>query len=289
MAASVAKEVLERVQKAAEFTPATTKQKITLGGLVVALAVMILAVWLLLFNRVQSELDTEYRVSWRPEASLFLAPGPSSFYFDSKENQLVARGAIDDAEKRELARLLSKEAASVFPPDPAGKSYWQALDQLAYRSNESGGQLGLLLLVLGGLSGLLGVQLRSVINFIGVTCYQNKLDVVRWWPYYVLRPAIGFVFGLIAILLVRVGLFEPGTPTTDSINWGFVVGILAGFGASEFADRLRLLTKTLFGESPGENPPAPPPAPPPPPAEESSKAPAKAPSGQIPPRRSAEG
>ena len=51
------------------------------------------------------------------------------------------------------------------------------------------------------------------------------------------RPAIGFVFGLLAILLIRVGLFELGTPTTDTVNWGFVVGILAGFGASEFADR----------------------------------------------------
>ncbi len=274
MATSVTKETTERVQKAAEFTPATGRQRILLGISVFGLAVAFLVLWLALFNRVQAELDTEHRVAWKPDAGLFLAPGPASFYFDSKKHQLVVRGAIADSEKQDLTKLLSKDSGSVFLPDPVGKSYWEALDELAYQSNRRGGHLGLLLLVLGGLSGLLGVQLRSVINFIGVTCYQNKLDVVRWWPYYALRPAIGFVFGLLAILLIRVGLFEPGTPTTDTVNWGFVVGILAGFGASEFADRLRLLTKTLFGESPGERPSAP------------SSLPAPTPPGPPPPARS---
>ena len=90
-----------------------------------------------------------------------------------------------------------------------------------------------------------------------VACYRNTLDVVRWWPWYALRPIAGFIFGVIAILLVQVGLFQPGSASASRLTWGLIVGILSGFGASEFADRLRLLTKTVFGEAPGEKPPPP--------------------------------
>jgi hypothetical protein len=87
------------------------------------------------------------------------------------------------------------------------------------------------------------------VNFLGVACFQNNLDIKRWWPWYVIRPPAGFIFGLSAMLLLQVGFFQPETNVPDTVTWGIVIALLAGFGASEFADRLRLLAKTLFGES----------------------------------------
>jgi hypothetical protein len=250
----VEREVLEQREKAVDFRPATTKQKIVAGVLVFGLSALLLWVWFTMFRVTQSRLNAEYRVSWKPSAGMQVAGGPPSFFHDTGSNELVLRGSIDAKLKQDLANLISKSGMPLSPPDPVGNSYWQALDRLAFESNRSAASIELYLLILGGLSGVLGVQLRSIINFIGVACYQNKLDIVRWWPWYALRPTAGFVFGLTALLLIQIGLFQPGTPSISRVTWGLVVGILAGFGASEFADRLRLLTKTLFGEAPPEKP-----------------------------------
>jgi hypothetical protein len=182
-----------------------------------------------------------------------VSPGPASFYYDRAKRQLVSRGAITDERKRELVALVTKKGTALTPPDAAGRSYWQALDALAFSSNESAGRIALLVIILGGLSGLVGVQLRSVINFVEVTTRKNSLDTVRWWPWYVGRPAAGFIFGAIAVLLLRIGLLDNGEAPADDLSWALAIGILAGFGATEFAERLRLLVKTLFGEGPRED------------------------------------
>ena len=236
----------------AKFTPASKKQTIATGCAVFAVALIVAGGWFVLFGRIQHFLDKEYRVAWTPGANVIITSGPTSFYVDTQGQQLVTRGPIDANEKQQLAGLVTKNGQTLFPPDPAGESYWEALDHLAYTSNASGPTVDLWLLILGGVSGFLGVSLRSIINFVGVTCYRNELDVVRWWPWYALRPAIGFIFGFAAVLLIRVGFFQAETASTSTLNWALVIALLAGFGATEFADRLRLLSKTLFGESSGE-------------------------------------
>lgn len=236
--------------KEAQFTPATPRQKWTLGSLVIVFAGVFVAAWFFMFSEVQAQQEETTRVAWTPPQGVSVAPGPASFFFDEKEHELVTRGAITDARKRELSTLVSKNGVGLAPPNPAGATYWQALDRLTFDSNESAGRLGLLIVVLGGLSGLLGVQLRTAINFVEVTTRKNNLDVARWWPWYWVRLPAGFIFGMMAVLLLRVGLLDAGSSTTDNLSWALIIGLLAGFGAAEFAERLRLLVKTLFGEGP---------------------------------------
>lgn len=233
-----------------DYTPATTRAKIGLAAGVLAMGAAIIAGWVLLFQHIQVEINTEYKVPWVLPSGAALSPGPSSFYFDAKRKELVVRGAISDSEKQDLVKLLTNAQSGQPPPSQARQSYFEALDKLAFESNENGEEISLLLLILAGMSGLLGVQLRSLINYVGNACFKNKLDVVRWWPWYVVRPGTGIILGIIAILLFRVGLFEPKSPSTDLVTWGLIVGILAGFGAEEFSQRLRDVTQTLFGVSP---------------------------------------
>jgi hypothetical protein len=103
-------------------------------------------------------------------------------------------------------------------------------------------------LLVGGLSGLLGTHLRSLVNFVNIDCYRNQLDLRRWWTYYLLRPVIGFVLGLGAVLLLKAELIEVGTKQVSGSMWWAAVAFLAGFGAAEFTERLRSVVITVFGE-----------------------------------------
>ena len=105
------------------------------------------------------------------------------------------------------------------------------------------------MLLLGGMAGIVGVQLRSITNYIGHACWRDDLELNRWWPYYVMRPISGFVLG------AAVGRNHSGGIVDcrrgHSRQNTLVVGIcfLAGFGEEEVAQRLRHLTKSLFGAS----------------------------------------
>jgi hypothetical protein len=219
-AESVAEEVAERAERLVDFTPATPTQKVATGILVFGFSGLVLLGWISVLHATQSQLQAEHRVAWTPDPQIQVAPGPPSFFHDGARDELVVRGPVDEGLREELETLISISGTPISPPDPAGRSYWLAIDQLAFVSNEAAARLKLYILLLGGLSGTLGVQLRSIINFIGVTSFQNKLDIVRWWPWYALRPAAGFVFGLMAVLLFEAGLFQAGTATTESLTWG---------------------------------------------------------------------
>ena len=91
--------------------------------------------------------------------------------------------------------------------------------------------------------------MSNYINFVGVACYTENLDLLRWWPYYVLRPLTGFILGVILIAVVQGGYFTLGAASPiSSLAWGGIA-FLAGFGEQEFTQRLRQLTKTIFGEA----------------------------------------
>jgi hypothetical protein len=241
----------EAKEKKAEeaFTLATQKQRVWVGILLVLLSAGVAVAWFASLDSVQSRVHHEYVATWAPKPGIQLSPGPPSFQFDAARGQLIARGPIDTSVKTELVGLISDKGNPIFPPDPAGRSYWQAVDRLAFESNRDSDQILWFLLFLGGVSGLLGVQLRSLVNFVGVASFRNNLDISRWWPWYLIRPPTGFIFGLAAMLLLQVGFFQPENQPSETVTWGIVLALLAGFGSAEFADRLRLLAKTLFGES----------------------------------------
>ena len=84
---------------------------------------------------------------------------------------------------------------------------------------------------------------------MGIACYSGDLDLVVWWPYYVIRPVTGFILGVILVSVVHGGYFTLGAGSPVSTLAWAGIAFLAGFGEQEFTQRLRQLTKTIFGES----------------------------------------
>lgn len=228
------------------FTPATQLQKTLLAGVLVIAAVILVYVWLETIADIEKDLHKETRVSWVAAADTSLLSGPPAFYLDRDKKELVFVGQIDKETKKQLVELLDTkdELKKIIAP-----SYMAAIDQLAFRSNESLYGMMLSLLWVGGLSGVVGVHLRSLINFVGNTCFSEKLDVKRWWPWYVIRPISGFIIGALVVLLFHTGLLATSITASGGTLWWVAIAVLAGFGADEFTQRLRLLTQTLFGQS----------------------------------------
>lgn len=127
--------------------------------------------------------------------------------------------------------------------------YRAAIDALTYHSLGDAGRYFMLLLVVAGLSGAVGVQVRATINFVRIACFHNLLDVRRWWPWHLLRPPLGFILGVLIVLLVQSEIFTPeGASTPAGTAWWIAIAFLVGFGAEDFSERLRLLSQTLFGK-----------------------------------------
>ncbi|MFA6051311.1 MAG: hypothetical protein WC762_01840 [Methylobacter sp.] len=226
--------------------PATIKQKIILAiWLTVVLAVLI-GLLTLNIQSVDNYLHRQNRVPWEGTHFVSLKPGPPVFRYDNERKELVYIGVIDAKMKLELLAL--------FPTDTnietqvAGASYAAAIDKLAFESNEGLSGLMIGLLCLGGLSGALGSHLRSQTAFVGNACFKNNLDLVQWWPYYVVRPFTGFILGIVVVVIVQAGFFSVGNGIPAGTLWWAAVAILAGYGDDEFTQKLRQLTKTLFGK-----------------------------------------
>lgn len=235
------------------INPTSTFQKAIWAVALILVTTVIGKVWFCVFDHLERVVQTETVVAWQGPASATLKAGPASFVYDREAKSLRYKGPIDSKLKSELIELLS--------PHPAGKvddgkiedgvlySYSDAISQLAYQSNAPLRSIFFLLLSLGGLSGVMGVQLRSLINFVNIVCYKNALDMTLWWPWYVLRPLIGFCLGILTVILLKSELLSVGDKAPTGSAWWVSIAFLAGFGSSEFTERLRLLTKTLFGQS----------------------------------------
>ena len=263
-------------KKAAEpVHPATTRQKVWTA--LALILTTILFVWIAksAVTKVDGYIQKENRVTWQAPAGFTLKPGPPTFWYDAGKSELVHIGVIEPKVKLELIGLVplpaeqsppveTKSPAATSPPaaevqsSPSPvksfpyvemKSYWAALDQLAFLSNQQMGGMLISLLLLGGVAGVLGAQLRSLGSFIGHACYTNRLDMVIWWPYFLLRPFTGFLLGIVVVIVVQAGLLAAGSGTPSSTMWWASIAFLAGFGDTEFTERLRQLTKTLFGAS----------------------------------------
>lgn len=226
--------------------PATTKQKFLLFIVLVAITLIVILSGQRAVSLVDENLTREYRVDWIVPPDVSVKPGPVSFWYDSTKRQLVHIGVVDQKRKLELLELISSDSQDLAKQHR--NMYWAAIDKLAFSSNEGLSGLLVSLLFLGGISGVLGVQLRSLVNFVGNACYTNSLDLVIWWPYYFVRPFIGFILGVIVVVIISAGFFVASGAAPSGTLWWASIAFLSGFGEQEFTQKLRQLTKTLFGE-----------------------------------------
>lgn len=224
---------------------ATFGQMLILALLLLTATVILTIYWFSFVGRLEEELDTPVEAPWEVPAGVVLDPGPPAFRYNPDAKKLVYRGIIDQRVKDELAGLIHAEGA--LRTDLRFSSYYRAIDDLAYRSRETLKGSVTSLLMLGGLSGVLGVMLRSLVGFVGVVCYKRQPIDVRYWPWYLLRPFIGFILGVVMVLVIEARLITVSEASPTGTMWWAAVAFLAGFGANEFSERLRLLSQALFG------------------------------------------
>jgi hypothetical protein len=230
-----------------KFHPATLRQKILISVWLVFGLGGIFILWQESVTAVDHQLRRETRIPWTAPSSVLPKSGPPNFWYDADHKQLIFVGAVDTNQKTELLALLPPETAEKSPE--AVTTYQAAIDALAFESNQSLSSLVVALLCLGGLSGAMGTQLRSFTAFVGNACHTRNLDIVTWWPYYVLRPFTGFILGIVVVVVVQAGFLTVGNGQPSGTLWWVAVAILAGYSDDEFNQKLRQITKAVFGEN----------------------------------------
>lgn len=227
-------------------TPLATQcQKIWASGLLWIITIVVVVVWFSVLKRIQAQLTTEHSVAWKMPADAILNPGPPAFSYDSASNVLAYKGVMDVPTKQQLIGLFVPGTTNYS--SAATQAYRDAINRLAYGANDAGGGTVSLLLMLGGWSATLGVLFRLMLSFVNVVCYRKDLDLELWWPYYVLRPPVGFLIGFTVVLLVKAELAFKGEEVAAAGSlWWAGIAFIAGFGASEFTEWLITISRTLF-------------------------------------------
>jgi hypothetical protein len=86
-----------------------------------------------------------------------------------------------------------------------------------------------------------------MLSFVNMICYRRSLDLELWWPYYVLRPPVGFLIGFTVVLLVKAELLFKGEVATASGSlWWAGIAFVAGFASSEFTEYLITMSRKFF-------------------------------------------
>jgi hypothetical protein len=162
------------------------------------------------------------------------------------------RGPIDAEIKEELINLPAYLESEDSSFRDVINSYRESINRLAFKSTEIDVHFAVSLILLAGLSGLIGSMLRIIGDFVGWACYLYKLDLARWWPFYLLRPVMGFIIGAVTVIILKgsmAAVFDTSglmTSTVGIYSW-IIFAFLAGFGVSDFTRMLKNLSKRIFG------------------------------------------
>jgi hypothetical protein len=181
-------------------------------------------------------------VQWLNKGKVELNNYPNWFLYDQKNNQIETRATIDEKMKFELQKYYPEHDSLNF------NYFRDAVDQLAFKSNNIGSSYYWLLLIVRGLAAIVGVLIREILDLIYHYCYQNDLDFRMWWPWYLLRPIVGFMVGVIIILFSGTNLLM-STPETQSETYLIALAIVAGIGVEDVMFKIRKISQVVFGDS----------------------------------------
>lgn len=253
--------------------PATPVEKRFVALFLFVVTVVLLLVTWWTVQRMDRPWRAEIQVQWIMPVGVSLKPGPVSFWHDRESHLLIYRGPVSESIKGELLELIqlgngdidevkrngqtgtSSSEGTRGSEDAAGnadiESYWAAINELTFQANRSLRSSSHWLPILGGLGGMIGAQARSIWIFIWIACFKNILDVKRWWPWYVMRPVLGFIVGAVLVVLIKGELFDPTQAASQAQDptwwWWLGLSFLVGFVAREFLGRLRKMIEALFG------------------------------------------
>jgi len=181
-------------------------------------------------------------VNWIKTDSLKIKSGPTWFFYDGKLGKISALHQINDNDKTLLIALLESG-------DKNFRSYTQAIDKLAFDSNRNKDtNFSNWLILLYAIAGLIGVQMRTINNFVGVACFKNDFNFHIWWPWYLVRPILGFITGAAIFLLIDGKHLLEGQVSTGLSTTVLGIAFLGGFSTDDFYGLLRKLSKNIFGK-----------------------------------------
>lgn len=181
-------------------------------------------------------------VQWLNKGQVELNNYPNWFLYDKKNNRIETKATIDEKMKFELQKYYPEH-------DSVNFSYFKdAVDKLAFKSNDIGADYFWLLLLVSGLAAVVGVLIREILDLIYHYCYQNDLDFRMWWPWYLLRPIVGFMVGIIIILFSGTNLLM-ATPETKNATYLIALAIVAGIGVEDVMFKIRKISQVVFGDS----------------------------------------
>jgi len=198
--------------------------------------------FLILLNNKQRSLVSP-SVQWINQGKVELSSYPSWFLYDKKSNSIRTRAVIDEKMKAEIEKIYPWKSDST---NYVG--FRQAIEQLAFKSAEMKGSYYWLLLLLSGLAAVVGVLIREILDMIRHYSYEKDLDFTIWWPWYLLRPFVGFVIGIMIILFSGTDLLISSGNNNSEI-YMIAISIIAGISVEDVMFKIRKVSQVLFGNS----------------------------------------
>jgi len=233
-----------------KFICARRKKNWRIALLAIFSGIMILAFIVSLVRLNKNEREIIYpSVNWNNPGNVNLAGYPSWFLYDDSLNQISTRKMIDDASKLDIVNAYPWAADSTN-----FTVFRQAVDKLAFESSGMMGRNFWLLLLVSGLASVVGVFIREILDLIRHHCYDKDLDFRIWWPWYVLRPLVGFMVGVMIVLFSGSNLLID-TSGNNSETYLVAIAVIAGISVEDVMFKLRKVSQVLFGNSNTDSPP----------------------------------
>jgi len=182
-------------------------------------------------------------VKWTNPANVELSSYPPWFLYDKKDKHIKTRVVMDEKMSFELEKIYPISADTTHFTE-----FRQAVSKLAFISTDMKGSYYWLLLLVSGLASVVGVLIREILDLIRHYCYEKDLDFKTWWPWYLLRPFVGFMIGVMLILFSGTDLLI-NSVGDSSETYLIAIAIIAGISVEDVMFRIRKVSQVLFGNS----------------------------------------
>lgn len=182
-------------------------------------------------------------VKWNNEGNSELGSYPSWFLYDKNAKQIRTRAVIDEKMKMELEKAFPMRSDSANFVE-----FRQAVEKLAFQSSDLKGRYYWLLLMVSGLAAIVGVFIREILDLIRHYCYEKDLDFKNWWPWYFLRPIVGFMFGIVVVLFSGTELLFTSANDGNE-TYLIAIAIIAGISVEDVMLKIRKVSLVLFGNN----------------------------------------
>lgn len=206
---------------------------------IIILVFLVSLIWL---NNLQRSIKSP-SVVWLNAGKVELSSYPTWFLYDRNNHLLKTSAVIDEKMKIELVKTYPLRSDSTHFGE-----FRQAVEQLSFQSSNIKGSSYWLLLLVSGFAAVVGVLIREILDLIRHYCYDRDLDFKAWWPWYVLRPFVGFMMGIMVILFNGTDLLFSSSGN-NSETYLVAIAIIAGISVEDVMFKIRKVSQLLFGNN----------------------------------------